>query len=133
MTTSGDRARVGWLRAREQSFRFAFRGLGRLVAEPNTKVHAFVAVAVVVVSAAARLSAVEWALMVFAIGFVFAAEAFNTALESLADAAVPTEHPLVGAAKDVAASAVLIASLAAAVVGVLVLGPRLFGWWVGWF
>jgi diacylglycerol kinase len=127
MTTSGDRVRVGWLRARGRSFQFALRGLGRLFAEPNTKIHAFVAVAVVVVSAVARLSAVEWALMVFAIGLVFAAEAFNTALESLADAAVPTEHPLVGAAKDVGAAAVLVASLAAAVVGVLVLGPRLFG------
>jgi diacylglycerol kinase (ATP) len=129
MTTSGDRVRVGWLSARARSFHFAFRGLARLFAEPNVKIHAAAALAVVAVSTLARLSAAEWALMVFAIGLVFAAEAFNTALESLADAAVPTEHPLVGAAKDVAAAAVLIASLTAAAVGVMVLGPRLVGLW----
>ena len=75
----------------------------------------------------ARISGVEWALVVFAIGAVWAAEAINTAIELLADAAVPDRHPLVGAAKDVAASAVLIAAISAAVVGAIVFLPRLAG------
>ena len=45
------------------------------------------------------------------------AEAFNTALESLADAVAPGHHPLVGLAKDVAACAVLLTSVGALAVG----------------
>jgi len=54
------------------------------------------------------------------------AEAFNTALESLADASVPEQHPLVARAKDSAAAAVLLAAIAAATIGLLVLGRPLF-------
>jgi diacylglycerol kinase (ATP) len=126
MTTSGERVKVSWLRGRARSFGHALRGLGRLSAEPNTKIHAAAALAVLALGALFRLSASEWALLVFAIALVFAAEAFNTAVESLADAAVPDAHPLVGAAKDVAAGAVLIAALGAAAVGALVLGPHLW-------
>jgi diacylglycerol kinase len=61
-----------------------------------------------------------------AVTLVLGAEAFNTALESLADAAVPEQHPLVGAAKDLAAGAVLVTAMGAAVVGLLVLGPHLW-------
>lgn len=53
------------------------------------------------------------ALVVLSIGFVLAAEALNAAIEYLADAVYPDHHPLVGAAKDAAAGAVLIASAAA--------------------
>jgi diacylglycerol kinase (ATP) len=124
MSTSGERVEIGWLQARAQSFRFALRGLVHLFAESNTKIHGVVALGVLALSWAAGLSAGEWALMVFAITLVLATEALNTALEHLADAAVPQQHPLVGTAKDVAASAVLIVALGAAAVGALVLGPH---------
>jgi diacylglycerol kinase (ATP) len=55
---------------------------------------------------------------------VWTAEALNTALEFLADAASPEFHPLVGHAKDVAAGAVLISAAGAVVIGLLVLGPH---------
>ena len=53
------------------------------------------------------------------------AEAFNTALELLADQASPEWRPDIGRAKDLSAAAVLIAALGAAIIGVLVLGPPL--------
>lgn len=56
----------------------------------------------------------------FSIAGVWVAEALNTAIEFLADAAVPQRHPLVGKAKDVAAGGVLIAAVNAVVVGVVV-------------
>ena len=59
---------------------------------------------------------------------VWSAEALNTALEFLADAAKPEYHPLVKKAKDVAAGAVLIAALGAAVIGALVFIPALRTW-----
>jgi diacylglycerol kinase len=114
-----------WLKRRLQSFTYAARGVWHLRLEPNARVHAFATFAVLIAAVVSRLSPLEWALVVFAIALVFAAEALNTALEHLADATVPERHPLVGAAKDLAAGAVLICALGAAVVGVLVLGPHL--------
>ena len=66
-----------------------------------------------------------WALLVFAIALVWVSETLNTAIEFLADAAVPDPHSLIKHAKDVAAGAVLLASLAALAIGALVFLPRL--------
>jgi diacylglycerol kinase len=63
-----------------------------------------------------------------AIVLVWGAEAFNTALEQLADTLHPERDPGIGRAKDVAAAAVLIAALGAAVIGVLVFVPHLADW-----
>jgi diacylglycerol kinase (ATP) len=79
----------------------------------------------VVLGAIVRLSAVEWALVALAIALVFSAEALNTGLESLADVAVPERHPLVAAAKDLGAAAVLLAALGAVAVAACVFVPRL--------
>jgi diacylglycerol kinase (ATP) len=126
MTSSGQRASSGWLSLRVQSFRHAFRGIRWLASEPNARIHLVAALLALAIAGAVGLSSTEWALIVLAIALVFATEALNTALERLADAAVPHEHPLIGAAKDLGAGAVLLASLGAAVVGALVLGPRLW-------
>ncbi len=67
-----------------------------------------------------------WALLVLAMGLVWMAEAFNTALERALDTLHPFPHPGIGWAKDVAAAAVLLAALTAALVGLLVLGPPLW-------
>jgi diacylglycerol kinase (ATP) len=66
-------------------------------------------------------------LVVVAAAGVWVAEALNTAIELLADAAVPTAHPLIGAAKDVAAAGVLLAALGSILVAVAVFGPRMTG------
>jgi diacylglycerol kinase len=52
-------------------------------------------------------------------------EILNTAIERLADAAVPEIHPLIAQAKDAAAGAVLVAVFGSALIGLLVLGPPL--------
>jgi diacylglycerol kinase (ATP) len=60
-----------------------------------------------------------------AIAIVWTAEALNTALEFLADVASPEFHPLVRDAKDVAAGAVLLTSVAAVVIGAIVFWPHI--------
>lgn len=64
-------------------------------------------------------------------GLVLSLELINSAVEAAVDLASPQHHELAGAAKDAAAGAVLIASLASVFVGLAVLGPplwqRLFG------
>ena len=125
MAQPDKQAEVGFFVARARSFGYAFRGLARLFREPNARVHALATLVVVWLGFALHLEALEWGALVFAIVLVLAAEAFNTAVESLADAAVPEQHALVRDAKDLAAAGVLLAALGATVIAVLVLGPHL--------
>jgi diacylglycerol kinase (ATP) len=109
---------------RLQSFGHAFRGCATLLtSQPNARIHAIASAMICAIGAALGISVGEWLWIVVAIVLVWSAEAFNTALEFLADAACPDYHPLIGKAKDVAAAAVLIAALGAVVIGMLVLGP----------
>ena len=124
MGTGDPRAKRGWLMSRLASFPFAVRGIGRLLKEPNARIHLMATLVVVWAAAVLHVTPLEWIALVFAIVLVFVAEALNTALESLADATIPERHPLVGMAKDVAAGGVLIAAIGAVVVGALVFVPR---------
>jgi len=120
-----EQAKVGFVVARARSFVYAFRGLARLFREPNARVHALATLLVLALGFYLQLAPLEWGALVFAIVLVLAAEAFNTAIESLADAAVPEQHALVRDAKDLAAAGVLLAALGAVAIAVLVLGPHL--------
>ena len=114
-------------RARVNSFVYAFRGVWWLFRrEHNAWIHLGFAGAACAAGWWWRIDHVEWALVVFAIGSVLAAEAVNSAVETLADAVKPERHPLVGRAKDLAAAAVLLAAAGAVVVGLLVFGPHLW-------
>jgi diacylglycerol kinase (ATP) len=124
MVSGEPRENRGWLARRLGSFAHAFRGVGRLLREPNARVHLVATLVVVWAAAFLHVAPLEWAALVFAIVLVFVAEAFNTALESLADATVPERHPLVGTAKDVAAAGVLLAALGAVLIGGLVFVPH---------
>jgi diacylglycerol kinase len=73
------------------------------------------------------LPARDWAIVVLTIAMVFTAEFINTAIEAVVDLASPVNHPLAKVGKDVGAGAVLVAALAAALVGLLILGPPLWG------
>lgn len=111
---------------RLKSFRYAFQGLADLLrTQPNAVIHLAAAVAVIGTGLALGLAPLEWMVLVLAIAGVFAAEAFNTALEYLTDLVSPHHHPLAGKAKDAAAAGVLLAALGAAVVGGLLFIPKL--------
>ncbi len=109
-----------------RSFAHAFEGLRTLLAtQRNARIHAVAAAGAVMLGVLADLTRPEWGAILLAIALVWVAEALNTALEFLADAAVPDVHPLVKKAKDVAAAGVLVAAVVAAVIGVLIFRPHL--------
>ncbi len=109
-----------------KSFAYALRGIGTLLrTQTNARIHLAATVVVIGAGFGLEISRMEWALVVAAIGLVWTAEGLNTAIEAAVDLVSPEQHPLAGRAKDVAAGAVLLAALAAAVIGVLVFGPRL--------
>ena len=114
------------LKKRIKSFKYAFDGIGHLIkSEPNVIIHFIAAVIAIGMGYFFSISLVEWCLIIFAIGFVFSAEAFNTALEYLTDLVSPDYHELAGKAKDTAAAAVLIAAITSALIGGIIFLPRI--------
>jgi diacylglycerol kinase len=110
-----------------RSFRYAFAGIGYLFrTQRNARIHLVVGSLVCAVAAWVRISRAEWAVLVFTVALVLILEGLNTAVEAAVDLASPQVHPLAKAAKDVAAGMVLIAAVASAAVGFLILGPPLW-------
>jgi diacylglycerol kinase len=110
--------------ARLDSFRYAFDGLITMIFEQhNARIHLVATLAVLALGLLAGLEPIEWIMVILAICLVWMAEAMNTALESLADAAVPEAHDLVAKAKDVAAAAVLIAATFSVIVALWAFWP----------
>lgn len=113
------------LRKRAKSFVFAFKGIRELVCrEHNAWIHCFAAVAVIVSGFVFGVSCTEWCLIVICIASVFAAEAFNSALERIVDLVSPEYNKLAGKAKDLSAGAVLITAAGSAVVGFIIFIPK---------
>ncbi|HEY6611360.1 MAG TPA: diacylglycerol kinase [Pseudomonas sp.] len=98
---------------------FALHGLRLAVQrEGSLRTHLLAAAAVLVLLLATRPEALWWALLALAVGLVLVAELVNSALEALIDHLHPDSHPEIGAAKDIAAGAALVASGVALLVGV---------------
>ncbi len=113
--------------SRLRSFRHAFRGwIYVLRTQRNAWIHVVIATFVFFLSLWLHLDARDWAVIVLATAIVFTAEFLNTAIEAVVDLASPQKHPLAKVGKDVGAGAVLIAALAAVLIGVLILGPPLW-------
>lgn len=108
------------------SFKYAGRGLFVLLkSQQNAVIHLLALVLVFALAWYLQLSKTEWLFIVLSVTMVIVAEAFNTAIELLADSISKEHHPLIGKAKDVAAGAVLLTAIMAVVVGILVFGPYL--------
>lgn len=113
-------------KARLRSFTYACNGIVTLIAHThNARIHLFAAVCTVIAGGLLGLSASEWIVITFAIAAVFMAEAFNSAIEYLADLISPDYHPLIKKAKDIAAAAVLIIAIAAAIAGLIIFIPKI--------
>jgi diacylglycerol kinase len=109
-----------------RAFSFAGQGVWHaLRSQRNMRVHLAAAIAAVVAGIVLRISAVDWACISLAIGMVIAAEIFNTVIEAVIDLHGPQFHPLAKVAKDGAAGAVLVTSIAAVGVAIAVYVPRL--------
>ena len=119
---------MAWLSRRIAAFGHAFRGIATLVREtPHAQFHLLATIGVIVLGVYLQVSRSDWQALVLAIALVWLAEGMNSALEYLADAAVPEQHPLVAKAKDVAAGAVLLCAGFAIVIAALVFWPYVTG------
>ena len=104
-----------------ESFNFAFEGIIHVVRyERNLRIHFLIAVAVIVAAVGFDVTRMELISLLLAIAFVLIAEMLNSALEAVVDLVTPSVEPLAKIAKDVAAGAVLIATVTAVAIGYLV-------------
>jgi diacylglycerol kinase len=111
-------------------FRDAFRGIREgVLGERSFAVHLPMAAAVIAAAAFFRVSAVEWLVLVLCITLVITAELLNSALERMAKAVTQERNVHVGAALDIAAGAVLVASVGAVICGLLIFLPYAIQWW----
>jgi diacylglycerol kinase (ATP) len=104
-----------------ESFNFASEGIIHVLrTQRNMRIHFAVAVAVLVAGVWLGVSKLELIALLLAIAFVFITEMINSALEQAIDVATTSFDPLAKLAKDVAAGAVLIATINAVAIGYLV-------------
>jgi diacylglycerol kinase (ATP) len=103
------------------SFNFAVEGIIHVLrTQRNMRIHFLAAVAVLVAGLAIGVSKLELIALLLAIAFVFITEMINSALEQAVDVATTSFDPLAKLAKDIAAGAVLIATVNAIAIGYLV-------------
>jgi diacylglycerol kinase (ATP) len=108
-----------------ESFNFAIEGVIHVLrTQRNMRLHFAAAVAVIVVAVAVGVSKIELGVLLISIAFVLVAEMINTSIEGAIDAATTSFDPMAKLAKDIAAGAVLIASVNAVAVGYLVFAGK---------
>jgi diacylglycerol kinase len=109
-----------------RKFGDAFRGLKRGIrGQSSFSVHLFFAALVVAAGIVLQCSLEQWGLLLICIGLVFSAELFNSAIETLFRGLDEETRERAWPCLDIAAGAVLVACIAAAVVGSLVFLGRL--------
>jgi diacylglycerol kinase (ATP) len=107
------------------SFNYAFEGIVHVLrTQRNLRIHFAIAVAVLVAAVVVNVSKLELIALLLSITFVLIAEMLNSAIEGAIDATTTSFDPNAKLAKDVAAGAVLIASVNALAVGYLVFAGK---------
>lgn len=116
-----------FIKQRLASFQWALKGMKDLFTNhPNAQVHLGASLVVIPLALFLQISTIEWCLIILCITLVMAMEALNSALEYLADKICPEQDELIGKAKDIAATAVLLSAIGAALIGSLIFLPKIY-------
>lgn len=127
---AGPPARAKKPRPWREKFREAFRGMKLGIrGHSSFYIHFFFAALVVAIAGVLRCDWTEWCLLLGCIGFVFTAELFNSAIETLFHGLDAESKARIHGCLDIAAGAVLMASLTAVAVGSIVFVRRFATFW----
>lgn len=109
------------------SFKNALKGLCLAIRyEQNFQIHLLISVFVLFLSFYFGLKVWEKVGLILVISSVLVLELINTIFERLSDILKPRIHHYIREIKDILAATVLIASIAAAIVGLLIFWPYMF-------
>jgi diacylglycerol kinase (ATP) len=104
----------------------AFEGIiHALRTQRNLRIHFLAAIVVIALALVVSVTRIELIVLLISITFVLIAEMINTAVEGAIDVATTSFDPMAKLAKDVAAGAVLIATINAVAVGYLIFSERI--------
>lgn len=110
----------------QESFYHAGSGLWMgLKRERNVRAQLILMGLAIVLGLYFSISLIEWAIVFVTGGVVLGLEFMNSALEYIEDILHPHFHESIRRSKDLAAAAVLMASLTSFIVGLLIFGPYL--------
>ena len=108
-----------------KSFAYALRGMAQLFkSQPNARIELICAFMAIFCAIIFKIDFYEWLAILLCIALVLGLEGINTAVELLADKVHPGFDTEIGKAKDVAAAAVLIASVVAFIIGFIIFVPK---------
>jgi len=93
--------------------------------ERNGKIQLGIAIITLIAAGLLGISSAEWVAILFCIALVISLEMLNSALEKLCDVVQEEYHPVIKIIKDVAAAAVLWSSIASAIIGAIILLPKI--------
>ena len=109
-----------------RSVEFALQGVKQFFSrDRNGKIQTVIGITAIMLGCTVSLSSVQWLLVLFCIGLVISLEMINSAIEKYCDLVTTDFHPGIKVIKDVAAGAVLIASLMSLVIGLIIFIPAL--------
>lgn len=109
-----------------KSVTFAMEGVKQFFScDRNGKIQIVIGITAITLGLTVSLSAFQWLLVLFCIGLVISLEMINSAIERYCDLVTTDFHPSIKIIKDVAAGAVLVASVMSLIIGLIIFIPAL--------
>lgn len=111
-----------------KTFKNARRGMRLVIkSERNIRVHLMTALLVTTTAFYFNFSAIKICILILAISAVISAEMMNSAIEFALDSIYHNKFSrMVGIAKDIAAGAVMVVTVAAVIIGILLFAPSFY-------
>lgn len=115
------------------SFKYAITGIKDSYIERNLKIQVVAMILVIIVGFIVQLNSIEWTTCIILFALVIGGELFNTAIENTIDFIEKNRNgnpetldvdENARKAKDISAGAVLILSIAAAIIGLIIFVPK---------
>lgn len=108
------------------SFKYAFEGVvSAFKTERNMKIHTVIMFLVIIAGILFKINRYEWIMCIICFAMVIGGELFNTAIETVVDMVMPYKNEKAKAAKDIAASAVLVFAIGSAAIGLIIFVPKI--------
>ena len=109
-----------------KSTTYAFAGLRSCFAnEKNFRIQVVIFILVTIAGLSFQIELYEWLAVLVCTALVLSLEIMNTAIEKLSNFYTTSFHPTIKIIKDIAASAVLLASLASIICGCIIFIPKI--------
>ena len=105
---------------------FALQGIKQFFSrDRNGKIQLVIGITAIKLGFTVSLSSLQWLLVLFCIGLVISLEMINSAIERYCDLVSTEFNPAIKIIKDVAAGAVLVASITSLIIGLIIFIPAL--------